>query len=86
MLYVSYVLAQAGTDVVTTSTKDPLLGQRPAGLTQGTRGQQPNHIILPYGTPPLTRFGATARKARVGGAQHESLVPSIGLLCALCIL
>ncbi len=69
MLYVSYVLAQAGTDAVTTSPKDPPLGPRPAGPTQGTPGQQPDHfqVIPPWVTDPQTRFGALARAARVGG-------------------
>ena len=72
MLYVSYVLAQAGTDAVTTSPKDPSLGPRPAGPTQGTPGQQPDHFISPWVTYPQraqTRFGASALAVRVGGGK-----------------
>ena len=67
MLYVSYVLAQAGTDAVTTSLQDPPLGQHHAAPTQVTPGQQPDHFFQPSVTHSRTRFGAPARAARVGG-------------------
>ena len=72
MLYVSYVLAQAGTDAVTTSPKDPQLGLHPAGPTQVDPGQQPDHFLQPSVTHSRTRFGAPARAARVGGGSKAS--------------
>ena len=73
LLYVSYVLAQAGTDAVTTSPKDPQLRPHPAGPTQVDPEQQPDHFFQPSVTHSRTRFGAPARAARVGGG--AKLVP-----------
>ena len=73
MLYVLYVLAQAGTDAVTTSPKDPQLRPHPAGPTQVDPEQQPDHFFQPSVTHSRTRFGAPARAARVGGG--AKLVP-----------
>ena len=73
MLYVLYVLAQAGTDAVTTSPKDPKLWPHPAGPTQVDPEQQPDHFFQPSVTHSRTRFGAPARAARVGGG--AKLVP-----------
>ncbi len=64
MLYVSYVLAQAGTDAVTTSPKDPQLGPHPVGPTQVDPEQQPDHFFQPSVTHSRTRFGAVARRTR----------------------
>ena len=83
-LHVLYVLAQTSTYASTTSPNGPLLGRHPAGPTQGTPGQVAYHFVPPSGTLPVTRFGAPARAARVGGGQSEARVPPIGLLCAVC--
>ena len=85
MLYVSYVLAQAGTDAVTTSPKDPQLGPHPAGPTQVDPEQQPDHFFQPSVTHSRTRFGAPAHAARVGGGQSESLAPPMVPTYAVCI-
>ena len=84
MLYVSYVLAQAGTDAVTTSEspKDPQLGPHPAGPTQVDPGQQPDHFFQPSVTHSRTRFGAPARAARLstrwgGPWRHQWSPPTL---------
>jgi hypothetical protein len=79
-MHVLYVLAQTSTDVVPTSPNagGPLLGRHPAGPTQDTPGQAPDHFFPPSGTHPQTRFGAPARAARVGGVQSAPHAPPTG--------
>ena len=77
-LHVLYVLAQTSTDASTTSPKGPQQERHPAGPTQGTPGQAPDHFFPPQGTHARTRFGAPARAARVGGVQSAPPAPPTG--------
>ena len=81
-----HVLAQTSTGAVPSSPKRARLGRHPAGPTQGTPGQQPDHFIpssVTSVTDCQTRFRAPVRAARVGGAQSTPPAPPMGLLRAL---
>jgi hypothetical protein len=70
MLYVWYVLAQASTDVSTTSPKDPLLGRHPVGPTQGTPAKVVDHFFPPLGTHPGPVLAHPRARHALGGPMH----------------
>jgi len=78
-----HVLAQTSTGAVPSSPNRPQLGRHPAGPTQGTPGQQPDHFVRSSVTDRHTRFCALVRAARVGGAQSTPPAPPMGLLRTL---